>query len=420
MEYLNPNNLAELNRDMSKTEAEEEIKTTKASFKDFVQRCEQDPQNVHKDLNQCEIDSLKLVDPDAHVDEEVLYSRHRSNKPSMAEYRDAQPASGYPTRLPLGLKSLRTQDDPEVIKTYTDILQATEGPVMDKFQASDCYFSMTVDTLTMNHGNFARNPKLDGRELKGMPMRDRPHECYCATVLTSYASTKRARCSIPKTCKGLTRFFFLTGYKGIVIKSWSERPIACFVRGNEHARVELLARYISTRSQNWGTTFRMFICFFGTEIGCIDPEYDTPTFDCLATTGSHMTKKNLKDYVGQRLPPRTAIAYEFRGALPKSTKAPNTDYDSRHILRAGLPYATAGVFHIHPNITHGAAREGFQNGIMPLVTTYQCDAITGDANNSANTYSRLQWVYNPEYGLINLITQTYQDTWNTTRGMPIE
>ena len=55
MEYLNPDNLAEFNeefqqvyldRDTSKTEAEEELKITKASFKDFMQRYEQDPQPV--------------------------------------------------------------------------------------------------------------------------------------------------------------------------------------------------------------------------------------------------------------------------------------------------------------------------------------------------------------------------------------
>ena len=86
----------------------------------------------------------------------------------------------------------------------------------------------------------------------------------------------------------------------------------------------------------------------------------------------------------------------------------------------GLPYATIEVFRIHPNTTHGAAREDFQNGIMPLVTMYQCDAITGDASKSANTYSRLQWVYNPAFGLLSHIMQTYQGTWNTTRGMPIE
>ena len=64
-------------------------------------------------------------------------------------------------------------------------------------------------------------------------------------------------------CKELIRLFILTGYNRIVIKSWSARPIACFVRGNERTRAELLARYISTRSQNWGTTFGMFRCFFG-------------------------------------------------------------------------------------------------------------------------------------------------------------
>ena len=32
----------------------------------------------------------------AHVDEEVFYFRHRSNRPSMEEHRAAQPASGYP------------------------------------------------------------------------------------------------------------------------------------------------------------------------------------------------------------------------------------------------------------------------------------------------------------------------------------
>ena len=51
---------------MSKTEAEKELKITKESFKDFVQRYEKNPQKAHKDLDQCEI-----VDPDEHVDEEV-------------------------------------------------------------------------------------------------------------------------------------------------------------------------------------------------------------------------------------------------------------------------------------------------------------------------------------------------------------
>ena len=81
----------------------------------------------------------------------------------------------------------------------------------------------------------------------------------------------------------LIKTFIRYGYKGIVIKQWSSRPIACFVRGGPSARVELLARHISTRSQNWGTTFGMFRCFFGTKGDGTDPEYEIPTSDCLAT-----------------------------------------------------------------------------------------------------------------------------------------
>ena len=185
------------------------------------------------------------------------------------------------------LKSLRTQDDPDVIKAYTDILgslmQATEDPVMDEFQARDCYSSMTINILTMNHRNLTRNPNLDGRELKGMPMRDRPITRMLLHNSAHIICLNEADAQDEK-CKELIRLFILTGHKGIEIKPLSARPIACFVRGNERARVELLARYISTRSQNWGARFGMFKYFFGTEIGCIDPEYNTPTFDCLAIT----------------------------------------------------------------------------------------------------------------------------------------
>ena len=90
------------------------------------------------------------------------------------------------------------------------------------------------------------------------------------------------------------------------------------------------------------------------------------------------------------------------------------EYDDRHITKADLPFATIGVFHIHPSISHGAAREDLQNEIMPLVTLYRCDAITGDANKSANTYSKLQHVFNPANGLVNILMRAYQRLWNET------
>ena len=130
---------------------------------------------------------------------------------------------------------------------------------------------------------------------------------------------------------------------------------------------------------------------------------------------------NKEKCVGQRLPPRTAVQChgktceivvihieqnnEIRGAFPKSTK--------------DQPFATIGVFHIHPNISHGAAKEDMQKGIMPLVTEYQCDVITGDANKSANTFSKLQSVYNPENGLMNYIMEKFKKLWNETQDMPL-
>ena len=219
-----------------------------------------------------------------------------------------------------------------------------------------------------------------------------------------------------------------------MIKQWSSRPIACFVRGGPSARVELLARYISTKSQNWGTTFGMFRCFFGTEENCTDPEYEIPTSDCLATTGTSMFAES-KKYIGSRLPPRTIVqgygrdkeiivlqieqSDEFRGMIPKSTNKSLLKFDDRHVTRADLPFATIGVFHIHPSISHGAARDDFQKEIMPLVTLYRCDAITGDANKSANTYSKLQQVFNPANGLMNILMKAYQKLWNETSNLPL-
>ena len=176
-----------------------------------------------------------------------------------------------------------------------------------------------------------------------------------------------------------------------------------------------------------GNHIGMFRCFFGTEENCTDPEYDTPTLDCLATTGPSMFTES-KKYIGPRLPPRTTVqghgrnkeiavrhieqSDEYRGTLPTSSNKSLLEFDSRHVTRAELPMATIGVFHIHPSISHGAAREDLQNEIMPLVTLHQCDAITGYANKSANTNSRLQHVFNPANGLMNILMKAYQRLWN--------
>ena len=316
-------------------------------------------------------------------------------------------------------------------------MQPTDRPPVDYLNMHEFTSSIAINMLTLNHGNLTRNPKLDNREARNMPMKDRPivkmmmqnsAHILCLNEADAFFSPNDEK------SRELIKTFIRYGYKSIVIKQWSSRPIACFVRGGPSARVELLAKHISTRSQNWGTTFGMFRCFFGTEGSCTDPEYEIPTSDCLATTGPSMFTES-KKYIGSRLPTRTIVqghgrdkeivvlhieqSDEFRGMIPKSSNKSLHEYDDRHITREDLPFATIGVFHIHPSISHGAAKEDLQNAIMPLVTLYRCDAITGDANKSANTYSKLQHVYNPANGLVNILMRAYQRLWNETKNLPL-
>ena len=294
-------------------------------------------------------------------------------------------------------------------------MQPTDRPPVDYLKMHEFTSSIAINTLTLNHGNLTHKESKAGQQ-GGVQhaMKDRP------IVRMMMQNSAHILCLNDKT-------FIRYGYKGIAIKQWSSRPIACFVRGGPFARVELLARHISTKSQNWGTTFGMFRCFFGTEGSCTDPEYEIPTSDCLATTGPSMFTES-KKYIGPRLPTRTVVqghgrdkeivvlhieqSDEFRGMIPKSSNKSLHEYDDRHITRADLPFATIGVFHIHPPISHGAAREDLQNEVMPLVTLYRCDAIAGDANKSANTYSKLQHVFNPANGLVNILMRAYQRLWN--------
>ena len=94
-----------------------------------------------------------------------------------------------------------------------------------------------------NHGSRARNPKLDSRQVKYMSMTERP---LIRMMLQNSACTICLNEAGAEKSKDLIKLFIRFGYKGIVLKSW--RPIACFVRGGKQARVELLARHISTKS----------------------------------------------------------------------------------------------------------------------------------------------------------------------------
>ena len=257
----------------------------------FLSLYNKDPRRAHPNLTERERASLAHVDPDVNLGEEEFYFPHRGECPTMDEHKQAQPGSGYPIKLPLGLQKLRSHDDPEIIRAYADILgslmQPTYRPPVDYLKMHEFTSSIAINMLTLNHGKLTRNPKLDNREVYNMPMKDRP------IVKMMMQNSARVLC-----LNEADAFFSPNDEKSReLIKQSSSRPIACFVRGGPSARVELLARHISTKSQNWGTTFGMFRCFFGTEGSCTDPEYEIPTSDCLATTGPSMFTES-KKYIG--------------------------------------------------------------------------------------------------------------------------
>ena len=114
LELHNPDNLSRfiqkfaevtLDRDMTKIGAAEELKTIQENFREFMPRYNVNPRNVHPDVNETEQRSLAHVNPDANFDEEEFYFHHQHEKPTREERRAAQDKSGYPIRLPIGLKS---------------------------------------------------------------------------------------------------------------------------------------------------------------------------------------------------------------------------------------------------------------------------------------------------------------------------
>ena len=130
-----------LDREMSKADAAKELDDIKQAFTDFMERYRMDPKKTHKDLTECELRSLAHVNPDENLDEDEFYFEHASEHPTMEEFRAAQNPSGYPLRLPIGLKKLKNYHDPELIKSFTTILgslmQGTDGQVVDYLKRKD-------------------------------------------------------------------------------------------------------------------------------------------------------------------------------------------------------------------------------------------------------------------------------------------
>ena len=229
MEYPNPENLDEFIQELkeiylkietSKKDAQEELVETKKNFLHFMEKYNKDPRTAHPKLTERERASLAHVNPDVNLEEEEFYFRHRGECPTMDEYRKAQPVSGYPIKLPLGLKKLRSHDNPEVIRAFADILGSLMQPT-DRLKTQEFTSSLTINTLTMSHGNLTRNPKLDGREEYNMAMKDRPIVKMMMQNSAHILGLNEADAFLsPQDDKSREpiKTFIRFGYKGIVIK----------------------------------------------------------------------------------------------------------------------------------------------------------------------------------------------------------
>ena len=74
------------------------------------------------------------MNPDENLDEDEFYFKHAGEHPTMEEFRAAQHPSGYPLRLPIGLKKLRNDNDPKLIRSFTTILGSLMQGVVDYIQ----------------------------------------------------------------------------------------------------------------------------------------------------------------------------------------------------------------------------------------------------------------------------------------------
>ena len=385
---------AYLHKDMDKKQAQKELAAARIEFRELIGRYYDDPASLRTDLSACEIDSLAHIDPEFTYSEEDFYYHETGSHPTIEEFNKNQPESGYLIRLPIGIKSIRAHSDPKVIKAYTDILgalmQSTNRPVIEHTQEGDFTSSMMLNVLTMNHGNYTKNPKLNG-EMPNMNFRDRPITrmlmCNSAHILCLNEADAFFEDTEDKTREHPDVYSsWLQGHCHQILARKTYRMF----RSRQQARQ-------SRALDSWQDTFLTSprIGEQGTEGNSIDPEHDIPTSDCLATTGTSMfTEECKKNHFFKRLPPRSIIkgygqnkeiitirtekVDGFRGAQPKSKDYHKEQYDDRHVTRAGLPFATIRVVHTHPSISYGAVLEDFQY-IMPLVTEYACDAITGMA-----------------------------------------
>ena len=136
-------------------------------------------------------------------DEEEFYYIYNHQTPTVE--------SGYP--MPIGLKTLRYNADGKLIKTFTNILgKLTQEHPIANVEHDANYVStssMQINAPTVNHGGITKNPKINDRKLRDMPMKDRPASprCFYATPHRSFACMNK-KTQAPQIMARTTRRMF--------------------------------------------------------------------------------------------------------------------------------------------------------------------------------------------------------------------
>ena len=244
--------------------------------------------------------------------EEEFYDQEKSSAPTIEELRANQTESGYPSGHTANFSEPRPRAWPCPENEFTS--------------------SMTLNALTLNHENYTKNAKLNGRELAsmlGFHNKSAAREDAVAHQRTRRLSQRGRRipCDDNEDQSRELMMLFIRHHR---------RPIVRFFRGSTPESSFGKILFLSDKSKNWGTAVRVSRCYFGTELNSNYPEHDSPTSDCLG---------GQTEVYCNRMPPTSAV------------------------------------------------REGFKQSTMPPIAEHMRDAITADGSKSVNSFCRRQQVY---------------------------
>ena len=148
-------------------------------------------------------------------------------------------------------KSRMRRPAPQSVEEERKIKAFAKKPITFVFRATYGENLINIMEHGLKSGRSQSNPSgrvpvhmacIDGREVYNMAMKDRPivkmmmqnsAHILCLNEADAFLSAQDEK------SRELIKTFIRFGYKGIVIKQWSSRPIACFVRGGPSQRVRV-------------------------------------------------------------------------------------------------------------------------------------------------------------------------------------